>query len=145
MILWKEDIAYYVIFSLDLILMFFVEHHYQTDEGDIDGKESNVHVNGVEYRLSKIAMIRLQGPFMFEFVTLLPLEEIFSSWKYARLLTLIKCLRFLIGWDLLRAERYIKWVRTLQKKNLEQTLEQEIEIAQDKTRDITYTSKFIFF
>ena len=77
---------------------------------------------------------------MFELVTLLPLEEVFSSWKYARLLTLIKCLRFLIGWDLLRAERYIKWVRTLRKKKLEKTIEQNPEIAHDKTKDITYTS-----
>lgn len=77
---------------------------------------------------------------MFEFITLLPLEEMFSSWKYARLLTLIKCSRFFIGWDLLRAERYIKWVRALRKKKLDRTIEENPEIANDTTEDVTNTS-----
>ena len=96
--------------------MFFVEHHYQTDQVDIDGKDFSV--GGVEYRLSKIALIRLKGPFLFELFTILPLEYIFSFWRYARLLTLIKCLRFMIGRDLLSAERYIKLVRSLLSKRL---------------------------
>ena len=32
-----KEIGFNVVFTIDLVLMFFVEHHYQTDEVDIDG------------------------------------------------------------------------------------------------------------
>ena len=46
----------------------------------------------------------------------------------------------MIGRDLLSAEKYIKLVRSLLSKRLKTVLERNPEIANDKTKGITYTS-----
>ena len=81
------DHFYTIIFLVDLIMQFFVEHHYST-------------TNVVERDLKKLFMIYVRGDFLLDVITVTPfsflLKNVLSGVGY-RLLFLIQILRLRKG------------------------------------------------
>lgn len=128
---YTEDTIYNVLFVIDLVLQFFVER-------DIEQVPTKVH--------KQIALAYMKETFLMDFLGIIPFQMILDGkidLKYSRLLYLIKLTRLYNGYQLLSYNVYMKEVKNLYHKKLQNIIKEGSEQAHDVIKDNTNISKIV--
>ena len=100
----------------------------------------------VERRFKVLALWYLQGRFILDFITMLPLYRIFADiTDYARLFYLIRVTRLYRGLELLNTQSLMKKVKSMVNKRINHIIGNDQYAAIDKIKDQNYISVIVVF
>jgi hypothetical protein len=110
------------LFAVSIVLRFFVDYYEE-------GKQFPVR------DLTAIAKNYLKTGFVFDFIPLIPLQELPLPRGYARFFYIIKVMRLFNGFKLLNVEHIMDYIKKFYKSKVDRMIQSEQAIGEDIVRD----------
>jgi len=109
-------------FAVSIVMRFFVDYYEE-------GKQFPVR------DLTSIAKNYLKTDFIFDFIPLIPLQELALPRGYARFFYIIKIFRLFNGFKLLNVEHIMEYIKKFYKSKVDRMIQSDVEIGEDIVRD----------
>jgi hypothetical protein len=109
-------------FAISIVMRFFVDYYEE-------GKQFPVR------DLTSIAKNYLKTDFIFDFIPLIPLQELALPRGYARFFYIIKVFRLFNGFKLLNVEHIMEYIKKFYKSKVDRMIQSDVEIGEDIVRD----------
>ena len=110
------------LFGVSVILRFFVDYYEE-------GKQFPVR------DFSAIAMNYLKTDFIYDFIPLIPLQELPLPRGYGRFFYVIKVMRLFNGFKLLNVEHIMDYIKKFYKSKVDRMIQREHSVGEDIVRD----------
>lgn len=126
-----QDLIYTIIFSIDVVIQFFVE---KSDTTSIE----------VQRNFFKVALIYIKSSFIFDVIAIFPFYHFFkNSFKFCRLMYFIKLIRLYRGLQLLNIRVFMNHIKQFTYSRLEKIIDENPDLANSKTQDSAHIIKIM--
>jgi len=109
-------------FAVSIILRFFVDYYEE-------GKQFPVR------DFAAIAINYLKTDFIYDFIPLIPLQELPLPRDYARFFYIIKVMRLFNGFKLLNVEHIMAYIKKFYRTKVDRMIQSDFTVGEDIVRD----------